>query len=67
MDIAVLLGYILAVVVLIGTPGPIVALVMNAASRHGFDEKSSLAHPMSKLGGVISFLCTYIEGDCYEK
>ena len=36
MNIAVLLAYILAVVVLIGTPGPIVALVMNAASRHGF-------------------------------
>lgn len=36
MNFAVLLAYILAIVVLIGTPGPIVALVMNAASRHGF-------------------------------
>lgn len=36
MNFAVLLAYVVAVVVLIGTPGPIVALVMNAASRHGF-------------------------------
>ncbi len=36
MSFTVLLAYILAIVVLIGTPGPIVALVMNAASRHGF-------------------------------
>ncbi len=36
MNFAVLLAYILAIVLLIGTPGPIVALVINAASRHGF-------------------------------
>lgn len=36
MNLSVLLAYILAIVVLIGTPGPIVALVLNAASRHGF-------------------------------
>ena len=35
-NFTVLTAYIVAVVVLIGTPGPIVALVMNAASRHGF-------------------------------
>lgn len=36
MSFSLLLAYILAVVVLIGTPGPIVALVINAATRHGF-------------------------------
>ena len=36
MNFAVLLAYIFAIVLLIGTPGPIVALVINAASRHGF-------------------------------
>ena len=36
MNFAVLSAYVLSIVVLIGTPGPIVALVINAASRHGF-------------------------------
>ena len=36
MSFTVLLAYIIAIVLLIGTPGPIVALVINAASRHGF-------------------------------
>lgn len=36
MNYSLLLAYIIAIVVLIGTPGPIVALVINAASRHGF-------------------------------
>lgn len=36
MSVSLLLAYIIAVVVLIGTPGPIVALVINAATRHGF-------------------------------
>lgn len=36
MSVSLLLAYSLAVVVLIGTPGPIVALVINAATRHGF-------------------------------
>ena len=36
MSFTVLLAYIVAIVLLIGTPGPIVALVINAASRHGF-------------------------------
>lgn len=36
MNFAVLAAYVLAIIVLIGTPGPIVALVINAASRHGF-------------------------------
>lgn len=36
MSFAVLLAYVFAIVLLIGTPGPIVALVINAASRHGF-------------------------------
>lgn len=36
MSVSLLLAYVLAVVLLIGTPGPIVALVINAASRHGF-------------------------------
>ena len=36
MSSSVLLAYTLAVVILIGTPGPIVALVINAATRHGF-------------------------------
>lgn len=36
MSFTLLLAYILAIVLLIGTPGPIVALVINAASRHGF-------------------------------
>lgn len=36
MNTSLLLAYIVAVVVLIGTPGPIVALVINAATRHGF-------------------------------
>ncbi len=36
MNVAVLSAYVLAIVLLIGTPGPIVALVINAASRHGF-------------------------------
>ena len=36
MNFTVLAAYIIAIVVLIGTPGPIVALVINAASRHGF-------------------------------
>lgn len=36
MNFTVLLAYIIAIVLLIGTPGPIVALVINAASRHGF-------------------------------
>lgn len=35
MSVSLLLAYVLAVVLLIGTPGPIVALVINAASRHG--------------------------------
>ncbi len=37
MNFTVLSAYLVAIVVLIGTPGPIVALVMNAASRHGFN------------------------------
>ena len=36
MNTSLLLAYILAVVVVIGTPGPVVALVINAATRHGF-------------------------------
>lgn len=36
MSFTLLFAYILAIVVLIGTPGPIVALVLNSASRHGF-------------------------------
>ena len=36
MSFTVLLAYIIAIVLLIGTPGPIVALVINAASRHDF-------------------------------
>lgn len=36
MNVVVLSTYIVAIVLLIGTPGPIVALVINAASRHGF-------------------------------
>ena len=36
MNIAVLTAYTVAIVVLISTPGPIVALVINAAARHGF-------------------------------
>ncbi len=36
MSLTVLIAYIVAIVLLIGTPGPIVALVINAASRHGF-------------------------------
>ncbi len=36
MSFTVLIAYIVAIFLLIGTPGPIVALVINAASRHGF-------------------------------
>ncbi|QEY57934.1 LysE family translocator [Pseudomonas sp. C27(2019)] len=36
MSVSLLFAYIVAVVVLIATPGPIVALVINAATRHGF-------------------------------
>ena len=36
MSFTILLAYITAIVLLIGTPGPIVALVINAASRHSF-------------------------------
>lgn len=36
MSVSLLLAYIVAVVALIATPGPIVALVINAATRHGF-------------------------------
>ena len=56
MNIAVLLAYILAVVVLIGTPGPIVALVMNAASRHGF--KYALITVLgSNLASLVLLAC----------
>ena len=36
MSFTVFTAYVFAVVLLIGTPGPIVALVINAAARHGF-------------------------------
>src|SRR5690554_5689453 len=35
MSVSVLLAYIVAVVVLIATPGPVVALIMNVAARYG--------------------------------
>lgn len=56
MNLTVLLAYVLAVVVLIGTPGPIVALVMNAASRHGF--KYALITVLgSNLASLVLLAC----------
>lgn len=56
MNFTVLAAYIIAIVVLIGTPGPIVALVINAASRHGF--KYALITVLgSNLASLILLAC----------
>lgn len=56
MNVAVLLAYVLAIVLLIGTPGPIVALVINAASRHGF--KYALITVLgSNLASLVLLAC----------
>ncbi len=56
MNFTVLAAYIIAIVVLIGTPGPIVALVINAASRHGF--KYALITVLgSNLASLVLLAC----------
>ncbi len=56
MNFTVLAAYIIAIVVLIGTLGPIVALVINAASRHGF--KYALITVLgSNLASLVLLAC----------
>lgn len=56
MNFTVLAAYIIAIVVLIGTPGPIVALVINASSRHGF--KYALITVLgSNLASLVLLAC----------
>lgn len=56
MNFTVLAAYIIAIVVLIGTPGPIVALVINVASRHGF--KYALITVLgSNLASLVLLAC----------